>query len=88
MCSNKECADYFKSQRAYHRCFEELRKKWKSYGKAAGRITLRQTSEEERRAVGGREKSRREEKGFWMEAADILKKMQEEKPRRLCWCGM
>lgn len=53
MCNNKECANYFKSQRAYHRCFEELRKKWKSYGKAAGRITLKQTSEEERRAVGG-----------------------------------
>ena len=53
MCNNKECANYFKSQRAYHRCFEEFRKKWKSYGKAAGRITLKQTSEEERRAVGG-----------------------------------
>lgn len=54
MCNNnKECADYFKSRQGYHRCFEELRKKWKSYGKAAGRITLKQTSEEERRAVGG-----------------------------------
>ena len=53
MCNNKECANYFKSQRAYHRCFEEFRKKWKYYGKAAGRITLKQTSEEERRAVGG-----------------------------------
>ena len=53
MCNNRECANYFKSQRAYHRCFEEFRKKWKSYGKAAGRITLKQTSEEERRAVGG-----------------------------------
>lgn len=53
MCNNKECANYFKSQRVYHRCFEELRKKWESYGKAAGRITLKQTSEEERRAVGG-----------------------------------
>lgn len=53
MCNNKECANYFKNQRAYHRCFEEFRKKWESYGKAAGRITLKQTSEEERRAVGG-----------------------------------
>ena len=32
---------------------KNLEKKWKSYGKAAGRITLKQTSEEERRAVGG-----------------------------------
>ena len=28
-------------------------KKWRSYGKAAGRITLKYTSEEERRAVSG-----------------------------------
>ena len=53
MCNNKECAKYFKSQQAYHRCFEEFWKKWRSYGKAAGNITLKRTSEEERRAVGG-----------------------------------
>lgn len=53
MCNDRECAEYFKSQQAYHRCFEEFRKKWRSYGKVAGRITLKQTSEDERRAVGG-----------------------------------
>ena len=53
MCNNKECAKYFKSQHAYHRCFEEFRKKWRSYGKTTGRITLKQASEEERRAVSG-----------------------------------
>lgn len=53
MCRNRECAEYFKSQQAYRRCFEELRKKWRSFGRAAGRITLKQASEEERRAVGG-----------------------------------
>lgn len=53
MFNSKECAGYFKSQEAYRRCFLELRKKWKSYGKAAGRITLRETTEEERRAIGG-----------------------------------
>ncbi|MDY3747086.1 MAG: TIGR02679 domain-containing protein [Lachnospiraceae bacterium] len=53
MCNNKECAAYFKHQQAYRRCFEELRKKWKSYGKAAGNIVLSDTSEEERRAIGG-----------------------------------
>lgn len=53
MCNNTECANYFKSQRAYHRCLEELRKKWKSYGRAAGRITIRHASPEERRAVEG-----------------------------------
>lgn len=53
MCSNKECADYFKGRTEYRRCFEEFRKKWKSYGRAAGRITLAGTSEEERQAIGG-----------------------------------
>ena len=53
MRSNQKCAEYFKSQAAYCRCFEELWKKWRSYGRAAGRITLRDASEEERRAIGG-----------------------------------
>lgn len=53
MCSDRECAEYFKSRPEYRRCFEEFRKKWKSYGKAAGRITLLQTSEQERQAIGG-----------------------------------
>ena len=53
MRSNQKCAEYFKSQEAYRRCFEELWKKWRSYGRVAGRITLRDASEEERRAIGG-----------------------------------
>ena len=53
MYNNKECADYFKRQKVYRRCFEELRKKWRSYGKVAGRITLSNASDEERRAIGG-----------------------------------
>lgn len=53
MSSNTECAEYFKGQKAYQRCMGELRKKWKSFGKVAGRITLKDTAEEERRAIGG-----------------------------------
>lgn len=53
MSNNTECAKYFKSQKAYQRCMRELRKKWKSFGKVAGRITLKDTTEEERRAIGG-----------------------------------
>lgn len=53
MYSRIECAAYFKGQKAYDRCMKELKKKWKSYGRAAGKITLERTSEEERRAVGG-----------------------------------
>lgn len=53
MSNNIECAKYFKSRKAYQRCMKELRKKWKSFGKVAGRITLKDTTEEERRAIGG-----------------------------------
>ena len=53
MNSEKPCADYFRSRPAYRRCFEALWKKWRSYGRAAGRIVLNHASEEERRAIGG-----------------------------------
>lgn len=53
MSNNTECANYFKSQEAYRRCFKEFLKKWKSYGRVAGSITLRDASEDERRAIGG-----------------------------------
>lgn len=53
MSNSTECAQYFRSRKAYQRCLKEFRKKWKSYGKVAGRITLKDTTEEERRAIGG-----------------------------------
>ncbi|MCM1101768.1 MAG: TIGR02679 domain-containing protein [Clostridium sp.] len=53
MSNNTECARYFKSKKAYRRCMEEFRKKWKSFGKVAGRITLKDADEEERREIGG-----------------------------------
>lgn len=53
MNNNTECANYFKSQGAYRRCFKEFLRKWKSYGRVAGYITLRDASEDERRAIGG-----------------------------------
>lgn len=53
MSNNTECAKYFKSQKAYQRCLKALRKKWKSFGKVVGRITLKDTTEDERRAIGG-----------------------------------
>lgn len=53
MNNNIECADYFKSRKAYRRCFKEFLKKWKSYGRVAGSIILRDASEDERRAIGG-----------------------------------
>lgn len=53
MSSEKQCAEYFRSRPEYKRCFEALWKKWRSYGRAAGKITLNQASVEERRAIGG-----------------------------------
>lgn len=53
MNNNVECADYFKSKSEYHRCMEAFRKKWKSLGRASGCITLKDASENERRAIGG-----------------------------------
>lgn len=53
MCNNKKCAKYFKQNQVYQRCFTELRKKWENNGKAAGRIVLKEASEEEKRAIGG-----------------------------------
>lgn len=53
MCNNRECADYLKKNEAYSRLMRELLKKWKSYGRIAGSITLRDATEEERRAIGG-----------------------------------
>lgn len=53
MCNNRECADYLKKNSAYCRLMKELQKKWKSYGRIAGSVTLKETTEEERRAIGG-----------------------------------
>lgn len=49
----KECVRYFKEQPGFDRVFSEMWKKWKSYGKAAGKIKIKSASEEEKRALGG-----------------------------------
>ena len=53
MCSDRECAGYLRNHEAYARLMRELRKKWKSLGRAAGRVTLKNATEAERRAIGG-----------------------------------
>lgn len=47
----QECACYLKSNSGYQRPMEEMRKKWISYGRPAGKVTLVKASEEERRAL-------------------------------------
>lgn len=53
MCNNKECAGYLKKNGAYSRLMRELRKKWESFGRTAGSVTLKNAAEAERRAIGG-----------------------------------
>ena len=53
MNNNEVCAAYFKENPVYQRCFSEFEKKWNSYGRVTGIITLKNTFEEERRAIGG-----------------------------------
>lgn len=53
MSSKKECAQYFKKQKGYERSLLEMRRKWESYGRAAGRISLRDATDAEMRALGG-----------------------------------
>lgn len=45
------CARYFRSQKVYDRFFRMMRKKWESYGRTAGFISLREFSQEERVAL-------------------------------------
>ena len=78
MCeNNRECAEYFKGQKAYRRCFQELLKKWKSYGKAAGRISLKNTSEEEKKAIGGLLGKNFYEENICFSFADFEKSLQK-----------
>ena len=47
-----ECVRYFREQTGFHRGFLEMRKKWKSYGKAVGKIKIKSATEEEKKALG------------------------------------
>ena len=78
MNNDRECAAYFRSRKAYERCMKELLKKWKSYGKTAGRITLKQTTEEERRAIGGIVGRAFYEETIHFSFSEFEKELQEE----------
>lgn len=46
-----DCVKYFKENKDFKRLFLELRKKWKTYGKASGFIILKNATEREREAI-------------------------------------
>lgn len=47
-----ECVQYFRERAGFHRGFLEMRKKWKSYGKVAGKIKIKSATQEEKKALG------------------------------------
>lgn len=47
------CKKYFAGNRGYQRAFELMRKKWRQYGRIAGRVILKDPSSEEREALEG-----------------------------------
>lgn len=47
----QECTKYFKSNSAYKRVFEEMRKQWKKYGRVGGFIKLEKISVDEKKAL-------------------------------------
>lgn len=49
---HRECVRYFKEQHGFDRCFLEMRKKWKIYGKIAGRVKIKSATEEEKSTIG------------------------------------
>ena len=51
MSSKEECGQYFKSQPEYRRIFEDMRRKWESLGRTAGKVTLARGTEKEKKAL-------------------------------------
>lgn len=47
----KECVSYFKNNRGYKNIFQQMREKWRSYGKISGNIILNNPTLEEREAI-------------------------------------
>lgn len=49
----QECAAFFRGHPAYRRALQEIRNKWKKYGKAQGIVRLLDCSAEEQASLGG-----------------------------------
>lgn len=47
------CVEYFKKRKEYQKVFQMMRVKWKSYGKIAGNMEIKEPSEAEREVLGG-----------------------------------
>lgn len=47
----EECAAFFKKDSGYRRAFEQMRRKWKGYGRCAGTVVLKEANQKERDAL-------------------------------------
>ena len=47
------CVNYFKNKGGYNRAFEQMKKKWRHYGRSAGYIILDNPSDNEKELLGG-----------------------------------
>ena len=49
----EECAAYLREKEAYRRCLTQLKNKWETYGRMAGKVVLPEATDEERRLLSG-----------------------------------
>ena len=49
----EECAAYLREKEAYRRCLTQLKNKWETYGRVAGKVVLPEATDEERRLLSG-----------------------------------
>ena len=84
--SNSElraCAAYFRKDRGFDRCFREMCRKWKSYGKPAGNIRISAATEEEKRAIGCFLGKKYWDEDIVFRFADFEKALQETRFRKV-----
>lgn len=79
----RDCAAYFRKDRGFDRCFREMCRKWKSYGKPAGNIRISAATEEEKRAIGCFLGKKYWDEDIVFRFADFEKALQETRFRKV-----
>lgn len=79
----RDCAAYFRKERGFDRCFREMCRKWKSYGKPAGNIRISAATEEEKRAIGCFLGKKYWDEDIVFRFADFEKALQETRFRKV-----
>ena len=74
-----ECTAYFHSRPGFQRAFLEMRKKWRSYERVGGTVTLKKLKEEEQQALGGFFSRRIEDTAVSFRLAEFDQALQKTK---------